>query len=143
MRNAITMVRESASPAFLEFKTYRFRAHSMFDPDLYRDPAEVERWKQRDPIVTFSTDLIGRGLISEDEIEELWDQARRETEASVTFAEESAWEAAETLTDHVYASITSHPEHPAAGEADPPNDFDEDDWAGDSAIALTDSEVSA
>ncbi len=140
MRNAITMVRESASPAFLEFKTYRFRAHSMFDPDLYRDPAEVERWKQRDPIATFSSALIERGLMGPGDIEELWEEARRETEASVTFAEESEWELVETLTDHVYASATTQPEPPEVGGV--AASTNQDDWAGDALANLTDSEVS-
>ena len=42
--------REGGGPHFLELRTYRFRAHSMYDPDLYRDKAEVEEWKKRDPI---------------------------------------------------------------------------------------------
>ena len=43
-------VRAGGGPLFLELRTYRFRAHSMYDPDLYRDKAEVEQWKERDPI---------------------------------------------------------------------------------------------
>jgi pyruvate dehydrogenase E1 component alpha subunit len=49
-RRAAQAVREGGGPYFLELRTYRFRAHSMYDPDLYRDKAEIERWKQRDPV---------------------------------------------------------------------------------------------
>jgi TPP-dependent pyruvate/acetoin dehydrogenase alpha subunit len=54
-------------PFFLEFRTYRFRAHSMFDPELYRDKAEVEAWKQRGPIHTFTARLKASGTADEDE----------------------------------------------------------------------------
>ena len=47
---AVALVRDSGGPVFLEARTYRFRAHSMYDPDRYRDKAEIERWKERDPI---------------------------------------------------------------------------------------------
>src|SRR5512146_1187744 len=50
---AIERVRETGAPWFLECHAYRFRAHSMFDPELYRDKAEVEQWRKRDPIATF------------------------------------------------------------------------------------------
>ncbi len=56
-RAADARSRAGGGPMFIEFQTYRFRAHSMFDPDLYRDPAEIERWKRRDPIVTFGEQL--------------------------------------------------------------------------------------
>ncbi|HET9992984.1 MAG TPA: pyruvate dehydrogenase (acetyl-transferring) E1 component subunit alpha [Kofleriaceae bacterium] len=51
---AIERVRETSAPWFLECSTYRFRAHSMFDPELYRNKLEVEDWKKRDPIATFT-----------------------------------------------------------------------------------------
>jgi pyruvate dehydrogenase E1 component alpha subunit len=55
-RTAVTTVRQGGGPAFLELKTYRFRAHSMYDPELYRERAEVELWKQRDPIAALVRD---------------------------------------------------------------------------------------
>ena len=56
---AVERVRETGAPWFLECMTYRFRAHSMFDPELYRDKAEVELWRKRDPIATFSRRVEG------------------------------------------------------------------------------------
>ena len=52
-QRAALAVRAGEGPCFLEFRTYRFRAHSMYDPQLYRDKREVEEWKKRDPIATF------------------------------------------------------------------------------------------
>lgn len=105
-RRALAAIRAGGGPVFLECKTYRFRAHSMFDPDLYRETDEVERWKERDPIVTATTRLIDAGLLTETEVEELWSAAREETEDAVAFAEASEDEPIATLTRHVYAEST-------------------------------------
>src|SRR5512139_1226923 len=64
---AVEAIRSGGGPRFLELSTYRFRAHSMFDPELYRDKAEVERWKQRGPIVTFSARLKAQGQLTEEQ----------------------------------------------------------------------------
>jgi pyruvate dehydrogenase E1 component alpha subunit len=100
---AVTAIRGGGGPVFVEFQTYRFRAHSMFDPDLYRDPAEVDRWKQRDPIVALGDLLIDEGVVTEVDIAALWDLARAEIERAVSFAQASPEEAVETLLDHVLA----------------------------------------
>ena len=60
-RSCVERVR-GGEPAFLEVHTYRFRPHSMFDPELYRDKQEVEEWKERDPLVTFPERLAQAGL---------------------------------------------------------------------------------
>ena len=65
-RRACAQVRAGGGPVFLEFRTYRFRAHSMFDPELYRDKAEVEQWKKRGPIHTFSARLKAQGELTEE-----------------------------------------------------------------------------
>ncbi|MGF1595746.1 MAG: pyruvate dehydrogenase (acetyl-transferring) E1 component subunit alpha [Acidimicrobiales bacterium] len=109
---ALTTVRGGGGPVFLELKTYRFRAHSMFDPELYRDREEVERWKERDPIVTHGRRLCDEGLITEAGIEELWAAAREETEDAVDYAEAAPFEPVETLTRHVVAD--SAPEQTVA-----------------------------
>jgi pyruvate dehydrogenase E1 component alpha subunit len=84
-REAVTHVRGGDGPAFVEFRTYRFRAHSMFDPDLYRPKAEVEQWKQRCPIVAFRAHLAALGLrVDTGAIER---EVEREIAQAVAFAE--------------------------------------------------------
>jgi pyruvate dehydrogenase E1 component alpha subunit len=90
-------------PVFVEFRTYRFRAHSMFDPELYRDKAEVERWKTRGPIHTFTARLKAQGDLAEERFLALDAQVAAEVEAAVAFAEASDWEPVEDLGKDVYA----------------------------------------
>jgi len=98
---ALSAIRSGAGPMFIEFQTYRFRAHSMFDPDLYRDPAEVERWKERDPITTFAGRLVADDVITDDELEAMWAAARDETDVAVAAADAAPIESVDTLLDHV------------------------------------------
>jgi pyruvate dehydrogenase E1 component alpha subunit len=102
-RQAVAQVRAQGTPLFLELHTYRFRAHSMFDAELYRDKAEVERWKQHDPIHTLADRLQAAGLLSADELEAIDREALREVEAAVQFAEAGSWEPAQRLLDDVVA----------------------------------------
>ncbi|MCB0997578.1 MAG: pyruvate dehydrogenase (acetyl-transferring) E1 component subunit alpha [Acidimicrobiales bacterium] len=99
---AITSVRAGGGPVFLELRTYRFRAHSMFDPELYRDQAEVDRWRERDPITTYAARLVEREVITDADLEAMWRAAGQEVEAAVAFAEAGTWEPVENLTRHVY-----------------------------------------
>jgi pyruvate dehydrogenase E1 component alpha subunit len=105
-RRALTMIRSGGGPVFLEYRTYRFRAHSMFDPDLYRDPAEVEVWKLRDPITTLGSWMLEQGMIDADGIDRLRDAAVSETDDAVAFADDSPLESVETLLDHVLSDRT-------------------------------------
>ncbi|HEU4845093.1 MAG TPA: pyruvate dehydrogenase (acetyl-transferring) E1 component subunit alpha [Burkholderiaceae bacterium] len=100
---AARQVREERAPFFLECRTYRFRAHSMFDPELYRDKAEVERWKQRGPLHSYTARLKEQGVLTEDAFRALDAQAQREVQAAVAFAEAAPWESPETLLDGVCA----------------------------------------
>ncbi len=86
-KRAVAKVREGAGPVFVEFQTYRFRAHSMFDPELYRDKAEVQRWKARGPIHTFSARLKAQGMLTEEQFAEIDRQAMEEVRRAVEFAE--------------------------------------------------------
>jgi TPP-dependent pyruvate/acetoin dehydrogenase alpha subunit len=95
-------VRRGEGPRFLEAKTYRFRAHSMFDPDLYRDKTEVEEWKKHGPIVRFTKWVLGTGLAHAGDVEALEAEIAREIEAAVAFAEAAPWEPVEDLTRDVY-----------------------------------------
>ena len=101
-RRAANAIRSGAGPRFLENKTYRFRAHSMFDPDLYRPRAEIEAWKQKGPVVRFSRWALEAGLLKPTDIDGLEREAQSIIEEAVKFAEASPWEPAEALTLDVY-----------------------------------------
>jgi pyruvate dehydrogenase E1 component alpha subunit len=102
-KEAVNAVRSTQKPYFLECRTYRFRAHSMFDPELYRSKTEVEKWKKRDPIDTFVKLLKKQELLSDGELEQLEQQVAREVEEAVAFAENGTWEPVEDLTRFVYS----------------------------------------
>ena len=70
-RKAVDAVRAGTGPFFLECKTYRFRAHSMYDPELYRSKAEVEEWKKRDPIPQSRFPVEATGTISDSDLEQI------------------------------------------------------------------------
>ncbi len=101
-QRALVSIRSGGGPVFLECKTYRFRAHSMFDPDLYRPKAEIEAWKRRDPITAFTKRLAAAGHIDEADIERLWSEARSEIEESVAFAERGTMEPVGEIMNNVY-----------------------------------------
>ncbi len=92
VKAAARHVREAAGPAFVELQTYRFRAHSMFDPELYRDKSEVEAWKTRGPLHTFTARLKAEGKLTEDEFLALDREVVAEVERAVAFAEAGTWE---------------------------------------------------
>lgn len=97
-RKAVLSVRAGGGPAFLEFKTYRFRAHSMFDPQLYRSKEEVEKMKtERDPIHLFTERLQAEALIGPEEIAVMEKEIAAEIDDAVDFAEKSPWEPVEEL----------------------------------------------
>lgn len=102
---AVAMIRSGDGPVFIEFRTYRFRAHSMFDPDRYRPKDEVERWRSRDPIASMTARLGDDGLLDEAGVERLWDAAREEIAEAVSFADASPLEPVETLERHVYRRV--------------------------------------
>jgi pyruvate dehydrogenase E1 component alpha subunit len=86
-RMAVEAVRGGAGPHFLELQTYRFRAHSMYDPDRYRDKAEIEDWKQRDPIELLAGRLRETGALDDARMVELQKEVDVEIEAAVALAE--------------------------------------------------------
>lgn len=101
-RRMADAVRRGDGPAFIEFRTYRFRAHSMFDPELYRDKAEVEDWKKRDPIPMFRAQLEQHGDLDAAAAAGLETEVATEIAAAVAFAEAGTWEPVEDLTKDVY-----------------------------------------
>jgi pyruvate dehydrogenase E1 component alpha subunit len=104
-RKAIESVRSGGGPHFLELRTFRFRAHSMFDPELYRSKQEVEVWKERDPIELFKRRLITDGDLTEDDLAAIESDVTVEIEAAVAFAEAGTWEPVEELTRFVYSEV--------------------------------------
>ena len=102
VQGAANAVRRGDGPMFVELRTYRFRAHSMFDPDLYRPREEIDAWKTRGPIHTYTARLKAQGLLTEDEFLGLDATAQREVEAAVAFAEASPWEPVEDLLHDVH-----------------------------------------
>jgi pyruvate dehydrogenase E1 component subunit alpha len=98
---AVAHVRQGNGPYFLEFRTYRFRAHSMFDAELYRTREEVDDWKKRDPLLLLSRALDEQGIIAVGDMEELERQVSREVDEAVAFAESGTWEPVEELTRFV------------------------------------------
>jgi 2-oxoisovalerate dehydrogenase E1 component len=100
-RRASEAVRGGQGPFFLEFRTYRFRAHSMYDPELYRDKKEVEEWKKRDPIPAFAALCRERGLLSEADLAQIESEVASGVAAAVAFAEAGTWEPVQDLTRFV------------------------------------------
>ena len=91
-REAVTAVREGLGPRFLELRTYRFRAHSSYDPELYREKREVEEWKKRDPIALFAARLREEKWLSPADEERLAREVEAEVADAVAFAESGTLE---------------------------------------------------
>jgi pyruvate dehydrogenase E1 component alpha subunit len=104
-RQGADHVRNSGGPFFLEFRTYRFRAHSMFDPELYRDKAEVEQWRKRDPIPAYIERCLHDGILTADDVAAIEKAADAEIEDAVAFAEAGTWESVEDLKRDVMTPI--------------------------------------
>jgi len=100
-RRAADLVRGGSGPFLLELRTYRFRPHSMADPDLYRTKEEIEGWKQRDPIALFTARLRQWGLLSDADLAAIEASVAGEVEAAVAEAEAGPWEPVEDLTRDV------------------------------------------
>ena len=104
---AAAMIRGGSGPVFLELCTYRFRAHSMYDPELYRDKAEVEQWKQRDPIDALFNRAQREGLLESPDREATDRSVSEEVDAAVAFAQHGTPEPVEDLTRFVISEAQS------------------------------------
>lgn len=102
-REAADRVRSGNGPFLLEARTYRFRAHSMYDAELYRTKEEVEEWKKRDPIGLFAERLRREKVLEETALAALETEVAEEVAAAVAFAERSPWEAVEDLLQDVHS----------------------------------------
>ena len=102
-RRAVLAVRAGGGPCFIEFRTYRFRAHSMYDPQLYRDKSEIDEWKKRDPILTYQAQLQEQGLLNAEDLDGIEAEIAGEIAKAVEFAEAGAFEPEQDLTRFVYS----------------------------------------
>lgn len=105
-RRAAEAVRQSGGPRFLELRTYRFRAHSMADPDLYRGKEEIEHWKERDPITLLDARLREAKLLTDTDtdtdVAAIESEIAAEIDDAIAVAEAGPWEPVEDLTKDVY-----------------------------------------
>jgi pyruvate dehydrogenase E1 component alpha subunit len=106
-REAAHFVREGGGPYFIELRTYRFRAHSMFDAELYRSKAEVEHWKQYCPIAGFVRRAGEAGWLASGDLAAIEADAASEVAQAVAFAEAGTWEPVELLTRDVYTNAAA------------------------------------
>ena len=105
MRRAVEIVHRGG-PYFLEARTFRFRAHSMYDAELYRPRSEVEEWKKRDPITNLISRLQSERLLTQEDLTALETAVAAEVAEAVAFAEAGAWEPVEDLLKDVYTPVT-------------------------------------
>ncbi|MDI5888116.1 thiamine pyrophosphate-dependent enzyme [Flavobacterium yafengii] len=102
---AVEKIKSTGKPCLLICNTYRFRAYSMFDVELYRAKKKVEEWKRRDPIPQFEQFLLQLQWITESEIAGFESKIKTKIQKALDFAEESAREPLEQLTKFVYTEI--------------------------------------
>jgi pyruvate dehydrogenase E1 component alpha subunit len=103
VRSAARAARKGGGPQFLELRTYRFRAHSMYDAELYRTKDEVGEWMHRDPITLFEARLRADGMLEDADLTALESEIGAELDAAVAEAAAGPWEPLEELTRNVYA----------------------------------------
>jgi pyruvate dehydrogenase E1 component alpha subunit len=98
----VRQAREDRRPTMIEALTYRFRGHSAADPEVYRTKEEVQKWRERDPILVFKKALEEAGLIDDAAFEERDRHAIEKVDEAVAFADASPEPALESLYDNVY-----------------------------------------
>lgn len=104
-QKAMQYIRETGQPYLLEAVTYRFRGHSMGDPERYRKQEEVKKWQENDPIGIFRAYLTANNAATEAELDALDEKAQAETDKAVEFAEASPEPGMEELFKDVYADF--------------------------------------
>ena len=102
MREAIRRAREDRQPILVEAITYRFRGHSMADPEEYRTKEQVAEWRKRDPINAFADRLVGESVLEDGEPERMDEATVKRVDEAVAFADGSAFPPPESLYDHIY-----------------------------------------
>lgn len=106
-RRAVVQVRDGGGPLFLELRTYRFRAHSMYDPERYRSKDEVELWRQRDPITLLTERLRADDVVTDEDLATMEDEVAAEIDAAVAGARAGTLEPVEDLTRFVTSEVTT------------------------------------
>jgi len=106
-QEAVATIKRLSIPYFLELRTYRFRAHSMFDPQLYRPKAEVEEWKRHCPIATFAARMKDTAQLDDTRLAALEADVAQEIARAEAFAEAGTWEPVEQLERDVYTRQTA------------------------------------
>jgi pyruvate dehydrogenase E1 component alpha subunit len=99
---ALAEAREQRKPQLVEAVTYRYRGHSMADPEEYRTKEEVEEWRTRDPIQAFSRRLVDEDVLEQEEVEKLDEEAIQTVDDAVKFADQSPFPDLDSLYDNVY-----------------------------------------
>jgi pyruvate dehydrogenase E1 component alpha subunit len=102
VEDALAKARDGREPRLVEAVTYRYRGHSMADPEQYRTKEEVEDWRVRDPLATFPARLVEDGVLSEEDVERLDRQAMEAVDEAVEFAESSPFPELDSLYDDIY-----------------------------------------
>jgi pyruvate dehydrogenase E1 component alpha subunit len=100
--DSLAKARDERQPQLVEAVTYRYRGHSMADPEEYRSREEVEEWRGRDPINAFAKRLVDEGVLTQDEVEKLDQQAIEQVDEAVQFADKSPFPDLDSLYDDVY-----------------------------------------
>ncbi|RPI79972.1 MAG: pyruvate dehydrogenase (acetyl-transferring) E1 component subunit alpha, partial [Chloroflexi bacterium] len=98
----IEWVRSGNGPFFLEIVTYRYRGHSMGDPERYRNKEEIQQWQETDPIGIYNKFLLEKNTATEAELSDVHTQVEAEIEDAVEFAESSPEPKPEELFEHIY-----------------------------------------
>lgn len=119
-RRFVEAIRAGGGPQFLECRTYRTRAHSMFDTEKYRSKAEVAEWRKRSPITRFQDWVLENGLLHQDEVDAIEAEVELQLRNAVAACEQAPWEPVEDLHRHVVAE--SRPPPPEPAEPAPPVD---------------------
>lgn len=103
-RESLGRIRSDQKPQFLEFNTYRFRPHSMFDAQLYREKNEVEQWREKGPILRFQNWVLENGLLHANDIDAINKRIESEIEEAESYAEAGTLEPVDQLTRYVVAT---------------------------------------
>jgi hypothetical protein len=102
VRAALAKAREERQPQLVEAVTYRFRGHSMADPEEYRSKEDVEEWRKRDPVNVFGRRLVDEGVLSESGLEDIDARAMKRVDEAVEFADRSPFPELDSLYDDIY-----------------------------------------